>query len=242
MKYYYSFDVEYQEVDASRKIRLYSLENHLLTIAGQVADDLGFGIKYLYPQNLTWILVRMSLEMNYMPTHNDHIEVETWVEGHVHSLSIRDYRLYLVEGASRREIGRCKSVWAVLDLTKREIAHVFDQPVFADCVDGEVLPIDKAPKLLPIKEPTDVVPHTIQYSDCDYNGHCNSCKYLEWMLNAYLPEWVHTALRLDINYSKELHLGEAMQTAYLVTDNEVQYRQTDASSMPSVTARIARLV
>ena len=40
MKYYYEFEVKYQDVDANRKLRLYVLENYLLEVAGKCADEL----------------------------------------------------------------------------------------------------------------------------------------------------------------------------------------------------------
>ena len=52
MKYKYEYEIKYQEVDFNRRLRLYVLENYLLETAGRVADELGFGIKYLYPERI----------------------------------------------------------------------------------------------------------------------------------------------------------------------------------------------
>ena len=58
-------------------------------------------------------------------------------------LSVRDFRIYnKVQGNDNDElqlIGCAKIVWAVLDLTSREIVNVFQLPIFEDSVDGEVL-------------------------------------------------------------------------------------------------------
>lgn len=233
MKYNYEYKIKYQEVDAQKKLRLFNLENYLLEVAGTVADELGFGIQQLHPRGLTWILTRLSVEMYELPTHCQKVRFETWIESNVHMLSTRDFRIY----AGDKLIGQCKSVWAVLDLHKREIVNCFDDPIFADCVDGEVLNMDRV-RMTTIPEPTGVVAHKIVYSDIDYNGHCNSCRYLQSMTDAYLPDYYGKTVRLDINYSKEAMLGEELQTCYLVTPDGVQYLQKNAQGETSCAARI----
>ena len=233
MKYNYEYKIKYQEVDAQKKLRLFNLENYLLEVAGTVADELGFGIQQLHPRGLTWILTRLSVEMYELPTHCQKVRFETWIESNVHMLSTRDFRIY----AGDKLIGQCKSVWAVLDLHKREIVNCFDDPIFADSVDGEVLNMDRV-RMTTIPEPTGVVAHKIVYSDIDYNGHCNSCRYLQSMTDAYLSDYYGKTVRLDINYSKEAMLGEELQTCYLVTPDGVQYLQKNAQGETSCAARI----
>ena len=233
MKYNYSYEIKYQEVDGRKKLRLFNLENYLLEVAGTVADDLGFGIAVLHPIGLTWILTRLSVEMYELPTHNDKVRFETWIESNVHMLSTRDFRIYKGD----QLIGQCKSVWAVLDLNKREIVNCFDNPIFEGCVDGEVLDMPRV-RMTTIPDPTGCVPHKVVYSDIDYNGHCNSCRYLQAMTDAYLPDYYNKRVRLDINYSKEAMLGETLQTHYLVTEDGVQYQQKNEAGETSCSAKI----
>lgn len=233
MKYDYEYEIKYQEVDGQRRLRLFNLENYLLEVAGRVADELGFGIANLHPMGLTWILTRLSIEMNELPTHCEKVRFETWIESNVHMLSTRNFRIY----AGDHLIGQCKSVWAVLDLEKREIVNVFDHPMFADVVDGEVIDMPRV-RMTTIPEPTGCVPHKVVYSDIDYNGHCNSCRYLQAMTDAYLPDYYGRQVRLDINYSKEAMLGETLQTYYLVTEDGVQYQMKNEAGETSCSAKI----
>jgi acyl-ACP thioesterase len=233
MKYKYEYEIKYQEVDAHKKLRLFNLENYLLEVAGTVADDLGFGIAVLHPLGLTWILTRLSVEMYELPTHNEKICFETWIEGNAHMLSTRDYRIY----SGDRLIGQCKSIWAVLDLKKREIVNYLENPIFDGCIDGEVIDMPRV-RMTTIPEPTGTVAHKVVYSDIDYNSHCNSCRYLQAMTDAYLPDYYGKKVRLDINYSKEALLGETMQTNYLVTEDGVQYQQKNDAGETSCSAKI----
>ena len=233
MKYNYEYEIKYQEVDGQKKLRLFNLENYLLEVAGTVADALGFGIQALHPMGITWILTRMSVEMYALPTHCEKIRIETWIESNVHMLSTRDFRIY----SGDTLIGQCKSVWAVLDLEKREIVNCFDMPIFEGSVDGEVLEMARV-RMTTIPEPTGCVPHKVVYSDIDYNGHCNSCRYLQAMTDAYLPDYYGKTVRLDINYSKEAMLGETLMTNYLVTADGVQYQQKNENGETSCSAKI----
>jgi hypothetical protein len=140
-------------------------------------------------------------------------------------------------------------VWAVLDLTSREIVNIFDHEMFDGSVDGEVLNMARAPRLKPIhlddiedeNAVTGEILHEIQYSDVDYNCHCNSCKYLEWMVNAVQAYDNQKPFRLDINYVKELYQGDKMWTRFVKTLDGVQYQQVDDNGMSCCNARIAEI-
>ena len=268
MKYNYEYEIKYQEVDGEKKLRLFNLENYLLEVAGTVADSLGFGIAQLHPRGLTWILTRLSVEMYELPTHCQKVRFETWIESNAHMLSTRNFRIYAkeskvesqkskeesqkskvesqkskVESQKSKEeewilIGQCKSVWAVLDLEKREIVNIFDDPMFEGCVDGEVIEMARV-RMTTIPEPTGSESHKVVYSDIDYNGHCNSCRYLQAMTDAYLPDYYGKKVRVDINYQKEAMLGKNLQTLYLVTPDGVQYQQKNEHGETSCSAKIS---
>ena len=250
MKYRHTIIVPYQDVDASRRLRLYSMENYLLNIAGKVADEMGIGIPALLPMNYTWIITHLNMEMLYLPKHGEEMIVETWIERNAHMLSVRDFRIYQPQAdGTERLIGCAKTVWAVLDLTSREIVNIFDHDIFKDAVDGEALNMARAPRLRPIQL-DDIedeggvageVLHEIQYSDVDYNSHCNSCKYLEWMVNAVQAFDNQKPFRLDINYVKELYQGDGMYTRFLKTENAVRYQQVDENGATCCSAMITQI-
>ncbi len=239
MKYYFDYEIKYQEVDAAKRLRLPDIENYLLEVAGTVADQLGYGIIRLHPERKTWVLTRLSLIMDYMPSYLEKMTIETWIESQAHMLSTRDFRIYITDkDGVRRQIGECTSQWAVLDMDKREIVNIFDRPMFEGVIDGEKLDIPRAPRLLPITEPTGVVSHIVQYTDVDYNDHCNSCKYLAAMVNAAKPDYLGKRVRLDINYQREARLGEQIDTLYLELPDGIQYQQKNANGETSCAAKI----
>jgi acyl-ACP thioesterase len=166
-------------------------------------------------------------------------------------LSVRNFRIYIKENDSERLIGCCKTVWAVLERDKREIVNLFDLPVFKEAVDGEVLKMTRQMRFTPLvleqlNADEQVIraqekAHTIQYADMDYNCHCNSTKYLEWMLNARRMQDNTRPFRLDINYVKELYLGDEMLTRYAERADSVQYQQVDKNGVICCNARIVQI-
>ena len=270
MKYTYEYTIRYQDVDDTKHLRWVALEEYLLEVAGTVADDLDFGISVLHPMDRTWILTHLSVQMNYMPMPGEHVVFETWIEQNAHMLSTRDYRIYLKKSEVRSQksedsdlllIGQCKSVWAVLDMEKREIVNMFDDPMFEGCIDGEVLPITRAARMVALTDAPSV-PYTIRYSDLDYNRHCNSCKYLQAMLDTHLPlaltAWQlgqapeaansqqpsangQEAWRLDIHYAREVHAGEQTTIAWREEDDTVRYQLLNAEGMTSCSAALQRI-
>ena len=294
MKYTYEYTIRYMDVDDTKHLRWSALEEYLLEVGGTVADDLGYGIAVLHPRDLTWILTQLSVQMRYMPMPQERIVFETWIEQNAHMLSTRDYRIFLDRSAQRTKtlldsdghrqssvlkeessredwvlIGECKSVWAVLDMEKREIANIFNDPIFEGCMDGEVLQMPRAVRMMALPE-APRVPYTIRYSDLDYNRHCNSCKYLQAMLDTYLPEamvaWqlgqaqgaigdlkisrfqdfkisrFQEAWRLDIHYSREVHAGEQTSVAWQDEGDLVRYQMLNSEGLTSCSAALQRVV
>ena len=272
MKYTYEYTIRYMDVDDTKHLRWVALEEYLLEVAGTVADELGFGIAVLHPRDLTWVITHLALQMCYMPMPQERIVIETWIEQNAHMLSTRDYRIYLKTGegvsgleGERRLIGECKSVWAVLDMEKREIVNIFDDPMFTGAVDGEVLPMPRAARMMALPE-APRVPYTIRYSDLDYNRHCNSCKYLQAMLDAYLPSAIKgwqlgqqlstlnsqlstikcqlstcEAWRLDVHYSREVYFAEPITIAYQDEGELIRYQLLNAEGLTSCSAVLQKI-
>ena len=121
--------------------------------------------------------------------------------------------------------------------------------MFEGSVDGEVLNMARAARLHPIlldniedeNGVTGEILHEIQYSDVDYNRHCNSCKYLEWMVNAVQAFDNQKPFRLDINYVKELYQNDRMYTRFLKTSDAVQYQQVDENGTTCCSGKISQI-
>ncbi len=106
-------------------------------------------------------------------------------------------------------------MWAMIDLdTRRPLDLSSLSNKGTSLVDREP-PIERPHKVGSF-ECTLERPYTVVYSDIDFNGHVNSMKYLEWMVDT-LPAEVPAGLdafRVDINYLHEAKLGEELSICH----------------------------
>ena len=244
MKYQFEYSIHNQDVDANSRLRLYTLENYLLDSAGLAADDLGIGYRDLLRDNQAWVLIRMVCELTYVPTVGDTIVIETWVNGFKHGLSPREFVLYRKTPEGLEPIAKAHSVWAVIDLTSRQLQNVFAWEPYLSIECHELLDL-KTARLRPLQQFNLTDTYKIRYSDLDYNSHCNSCKYLEMMLNAnhqIVDNWSEgQTLSFDLNYQHEVYLDDVVTINMDVQDNEITYDVICPNGEHSVLAKIAKI-
>lgn len=199
--------------DFKHQLQMGHLGNYLLNAADFHSTDRGFGMRYLNTINKTWVLSRLCIEMTEMPLQYNHFYVETWVENAMKYFTKRDFRIEDKE--SGRELGFGRSVWALIDLDTRQPLDLFDVN------DGKIIEwVDKekecpiaAPGRVKMSDKAELV-RTIDtyYSDVDVNGHINSVKYIEHILDLYTLDHHrnHFLKRFDIAYVAESHCGDKL--------------------------------
>ena len=193
------------------------LGNHLINAADFHSNDRGFGMLYLNSVGKTWVLSRLAVEMTEMPFAYEHFSVETWVESAMRFFTNRNFRISSANNASESEkvYGYGRSVWAMIDVATRQPVDLFsvNDGVLKDYVEAEKeCPIAK-PSRVRMSDKAELVKTLVaQYGDIDMNGHLNSLKYIEHILNLWDSDWyaAHPLRRFDIAYVAEAHLGEKL--------------------------------
>lgn len=205
----YLFHVCYGDVNHELRIKLHNYESMLLNASCRASDDGGFGIPDLNRTNRTWVLARFGVNILDFPRLNDEIEIETWIEQNMMGFSVRDFAIYrLAPDGTRRHLGDCRTVWAIIDLTTRQNVNLDDIPGFPAAEDRKV-EIPAMPRVDRDAARTETS-YTIQYSDIDQNGHCNSACYVRMMLDALNSPDGIPARRFTVNYSHEVRFGETV--------------------------------
>ncbi len=208
----YEFLAEPFHCDFRKKLMLGHLGNHMLNAADFHSNDRGYGMSYLNPIHKTWVLSRLVIEMEEMPDAYDRFYVETWVEGAMKFFTSRNFK---VVGENEKIYGYGKSIWAMIDTDTRQPADIFNVH------DGLILQYVETEKKCPIKkcsrvQMTDNAEYvrTINtyYNDVDVNGHINSVKYIEHLLDLFDLEWykAHSLKRFEIAYVAESHQGDKL--------------------------------
>ncbi|MGN1262629.1 MAG: acyl-[acyl-carrier-protein] thioesterase [Prevotella sp.] len=208
----YLFMAEPFHCDFSHRLFMGHLGNHLLNAADFHSTDRGFGMNYLNPLHKTWVLSRLAVEMEEMPKQYTKFFVETWVESAMRYFTNRNFRIV---GEDNRVFGYGRSVWAMIDTETRQpqdILAIRDGEITEWIETEKQCPIDKGSRVkIGNDVPLERTIHTY-YNDVDVNGHINSVKYIEHVLDLFPVEWYgrHRLKRFEIAYVAESHGGDCL--------------------------------
>ncbi|MDL2213920.1 acyl-[acyl-carrier-protein] thioesterase [Bacteroides sp. OttesenSCG-928-D19] len=218
----YEFVAEPFHVDFNGQLTLGVLGNHLLNCAGFHASDRGFGIASLNEENYTWVLSRLAIELEDMPYQYEKFSVQTWVENVYRLFTDRNFALTNKDG---KTIGYARSVWAMISLTTRKPADLLTMHGgnIVDYVCDKECPIEK-PSRIKVGSKEATASHTVKYSDIDINGHVNSIRYIEHILDLFPIEYYKTMRirRFEIAYVAESYYGDEL-TFYKDEINPCEY-------------------
>ncbi len=226
----YEFLAEPFHCDFSSHLFMGHLGNHLLNAADFHSNDRGYGMNYLMPRHKTWVLSRLAIEMQEMPKSYDKFFVETWVESAMKYFTSRDFKICgkaADSSETEKVYGYGKSVWAMIDTDTRQPVDIFD------INDGLIREYIEADKTCPIAASSRVkmgkdaqLVRTIDtyYNDVDVNGHINSVKYIEHVLDLFDLDYykTHFLQRFEIAYVAESHQGDQLRF-YMEQPSESEY-------------------
>jgi len=208
----YSFLSEPFHCDFSGRLFMGHLGNHMLNAADFHSTDRGFGMRYLMTIKRSWVLSRLAIEMDEMPLQYTKFNVETWVENAMRYFTQRNFR---VVGADGKVYGYGRSVWAMIDTETRQptdILAIHDGEISKWIEKDRECPIEKGGRVKMSDEATFVRTIDTYYNDVDINGHINSVKYIEHILDIWPIDWYrkHTIRRFEIAYVAESHAGDQL--------------------------------
>lgn len=212
----YNFLAEPFHCDLSHHLFMGHLGNHLLNAADMHSTERGFGMNYLNPIHKTWVLSRLAIEMNEMPKQYERFSVETWVEGAMKFFTQRNFR---VTDECGNILGYGRSVWAMIDTEDRKPQDILAirEGAIKDWIETDYeCPITKPGRVKMGENCEKVRTIDTHYHDVDVNGHVNSIKYIEHVLDLFPPAHyqTHSIKRLDVAYVAESHAGDPL-TFYL---------------------------
>lgn len=206
----YQFVAEPFHVDFNGRLTMGVLGNHLLNCAGFHANDRGFGIATLNEDNYTWVLSRLAIELDEMPYQYENFSVQTWVENVYRLFTDRNFAILDKDG---KKIGYARSVWAMINLNTRKPADLLTLHggSIVDYVCDEPCPIEKPSRIkVSSREPAAIL--EAKYSDIDINGHVNSIRYIEHILDLFPIEMYkeRRIRRFEMAYVAESYYGDEL--------------------------------
>lgn len=206
----YSFVSEPFHVDFTGRLTMGVLGNHLLNCAGFHAAERGFGIAELNENHYTWVLSRLAIELNNLPKQYDEFSIETWVENVYRLFTDRNFAILDKEG---KPIGYARSVWAMISMETRKPADLLTLHggSITEYVCDKECPISK-PGRIKVTTNKLVEEYRTRYSDIDINGHVNSIKYIEHILDLFPMETFRKKRihRFEMAYVAESYYGDTL--------------------------------
>ncbi|MDR0749958.1 MAG: acyl-[acyl-carrier-protein] thioesterase [Tannerellaceae bacterium] len=141
----------------------------------------GFGYDDMLRQNVAWVLSRMAIEMKSYPELSEEITLYTWIEGAAGLFTQRCFELVSSKGES---FCYARSIWAAIHMETRRPVPLDTESINAYRLDRPC-PIEKPGKIPPVEHLVEGEPYRVRYSDLDINGHLNSIRYMEHLLDRF---------------------------------------------------------
>ena len=208
----YNFVAEPFHCDFTKHLFIGHLGNNLLNAADFYSNDRGYGVNYLNSVNKTWVLSRLSVELDKIPAIYEDFVVETWIDSVMRYFTNRNFKITNKDGYV---YGYGKSIWAMIDTTTRQPVDILktSNETISEYLETDYAnPIKKSSR---VKLDDDLkLQQSIltTYSDIDINGHVNSIKYIEHILDLFPIEYYkkYRIKKFDIAYIMESHNNDKL--------------------------------
>ena len=207
----YDFMVEPFHCDYSNHLFWGHLGNAMLNAADYHSTERGYGVNELNKIHKTWVLSRLAIELNEVPVAYDRLTIETWVEAAMKFFTSRNFAV--TNAKDGRTYGYGRSVWAMIDTDTRQptdLLSIHDGLIKQYVETDKACPIDKPSRVIVPQDAPLANSFKALYSDVDINGHVNSVKYIEHVLDLFDIAYyrTHRLQRLEIAYVAEAHEGD----------------------------------
>ena len=203
----YSASVQPEDIDLTGLVTIPALYRKIISAVSLNIRKEGYGVDEMARRGLTWALARCAVVIFRRPELYSELSTRVW-KGRDDTLCYD--RTVEIRDSSTQVIGCGITDWCVLDRnTHRPAASRLESRLEARDV-GCTKPLRLAPF-----DGGSVVSGIAGYSECDFNGHLNNCRYVDRFFDL-LPDDVTSTSRpqrLDINFKSEILRGARITAA-----------------------------
>ena len=204
-----TFSVVSYEADFRRRLSLYALFNRFQDLAGIHAAYLQVGYDSLREMRLAWILSRIKVQIQSLPSWGSTVHLATWPKGIDRLFALRDFCL---TNENHETLAAATSAWLLVDIDKGRPRKIETLPAdlqFPHAPHAIHEPLDKIqiPEgLLPVFE------KPVWLSDIDTNSHVNNAQYAKWICDCFSQDQFTTRriASVQINYLEETLLDDTV--------------------------------
>ena len=218
------YPVRSYDADARGRLGVASTCNFLQDAAGCHAHALGLSVNQLRAMHLTWVLVRMRIELRRHLRWQESLHIQTWPSYQDRLFSHRDFILC---DDTDTIVGRCITIWVLMDLQRWRPQRLSALP--------HPLPIPDRPRALDtLPDKIDApgacqiqIPFRVGDRDLDRNGHVNNVRYIEWALETVPVNILNTCQlnSLTINFIGEaFHAEDVIAESHPLEADQLSFR------------------
>lgn len=218
----YKYRVEPQDVDFTLRASAPSVVNYILNTAGLDAHNKGFGVEVLQRQSLSWVLSRLSVEIDSLPAQYDEFKVATWINEFNRLSSTRNFTLH---DRSGMQFARAVSQWCMINIESRTVADMSSlEDTYRAAMVACPSPCGKPARIGAI-DPQHHITRPVVYSDLDFNRHVNTLRYIEMIFNALPIERIerNEGMRIDINFIAEGRWVQTLDIGHATDGNRTNF-------------------
>ena len=228
------FRVRHPDVGANGLLRPDVLFDYMQELAGDHAEELGFGYNALKEKNLTWILSRLCLSMDRFPAYGEEIQIQTWPSGVDSLFATREFVFKSSKDAHSEPetVARASSCWLVFHTERM-------RPVRVSSLGVDLSAYSDMPRFFPglgkmvrqeVSHPLTV---RVMETMIDLNEHVNNARYIglvyDWLADRLgkIPQ----IKSLHVNYVAATQRGALLTTAGRVEGERFYVESSQENSL-----------
>lgn len=195
--------------DVTGHLSWHTLGKQLLTCAGNHATEHGFGFHDVRSVRRAWVVSRLVMECHDMPVTGAPYQIETFVNRIYRQFT--DRMFVVCRPGSDEPYGYGFSTWSLIDFDSRMPVALdnLEDGGFTEVLTERTIPI-AGPGRVRVKSTECVARHRAAFSDLDVNGHVNSIRYIDLLLDQAVTSVEQRIRRIDIAYARESMLGDVL--------------------------------
>ena len=220
MEYIKEYLVHYYEIDKNQNLKPQSIINYFEDTAILNSTAVGISLDDYANTNRGFMLLNWDVNIFNLPKFNETIKIVTTPTTFKRFLANRIYKVY---NLNNELIIDGKSVWVYTDILNRKPCQIPEDVYLKFDVDSDSYKnFDMLESVTPIKEGEIKKRIIIQNEDIDTNNHVNNVRYADWAVGSLEPMLLqnYKVSKMNINYKKELHLGDVTELITKINEKE----------------------
>jgi medium-chain acyl-[acyl-carrier-protein] hydrolase len=220
-----SFRVRFYDAEPGGRAAVPALCRYLMEAADSHCRPLGMTLSGLRESGRMWVLARLALRIDELPSRDQEVTVETWGSNRIGA--VRAYRDFRIFDAAGGVLAEASSLWLVLDMQTRKPVRLPEEILLYRHPEWRTPEAVDAIQLEPPEQLSREERLKVLWRDLDANGHANAVSHIEWALDAVPVELRRSArlASLDIQFLGEAFLGEDLVSqAEVATGGVVRHR------------------